>query len=132
MTMARLASLTLIALLLAAPGAHAQNDEAAAADGLRLYETLCQACHMEQGAGAGPYPKLRDNPTVQRAGPAYVADLVLHGRGAMIPFCNLLTAEEVADIANWLPSHLDNRTAAPPVDADIVRAQWPGPAACPK
>lgn len=131
MTAAR-AVLAVVALsLLGARPAPAQNDEAAAADGLRLYTTLCQACHMPDGAGAGPYPKLRDNPTVRRAGPAYVAQWVLHGYGAMIPFCNLLTLDEVVDIANWLPSHLGNTTAAPPVDPEAIRAQWPSPASCP-
>jgi mono/diheme cytochrome c family protein len=130
-TAARAVPVVLALLLLGALPAHAQNDQAAAADGLRLYTTLCQACHMADGAGAGPYPKLRDNPTVRQAGPAYVAQRVLHGYGAMIPFCNLLTVDEVVDIANWLPSHLGNTTAAPPVDPETIRAQWPSPASCP-
>ncbi len=131
MTMARTGSAALVACLLLAWPAWAQDDQAAAAEGLRLYTTLCQACHMAEGAGAGPYPKLAGNPTVQQAGPAYVAQRVLRGYGAMIPFCNLLTVEEVVAIANWLPSHLGNATGAAPVDAAAIRAQWPAPAACP-
>lgn len=132
MTMGRIGTAVLVTLLLATSAARAQDGQAAAADGLRLYTTLCQACHMEGGAGAGPYPKLRGNPTVQQAGPAFVAYRVLHGYGAMIPFCNLLTVEEVVDIANWLPNHFDNTSSAPSVDAAAIRAQWPAPAACPQ
>lgn len=118
--------------VLGASAALAQQDQAAAANGLRIFTTMCQACHMQGGAGAGPYPALRGNATVQAAGPAYVAFRVLRGYGAMMPFCAILTVDEVVDIANWVPTHLDNRSNAPPIDAATVRAQWPAARECPK
>jgi mono/diheme cytochrome c family protein len=78
-------------------------------DGESLYKAICQGCHMADGRGAqgaAAYPALAGNPNL--ASPLYPAVLVLKGRKAMPPFRALLSNEQIAEVANYVRSHLGN------------------------
>jgi mono/diheme cytochrome c family protein len=79
-------------------------------DGESLYKAICQGCHMADGKGAegaAAYPALADNPKL--ASPLYPAVLVLKGRKAMPPFRAMLSDEQIAEVSNYVRSHLGNR-----------------------
>jgi mono/diheme cytochrome c family protein len=78
-------------------------------DGESLYKAICQGCHMADGKGAqgaAAYPALAGNPNL--ASPLYPAVLVLKGRKAMPPFRALLSDEQIAEVSNYVRSHLGN------------------------
>ncbi len=78
-------------------------------DGESLYKAICQGCHMADGKGAqgaAAYPALAGNPNL--ASPLYPAVLVLQGRKAMPPFRAMLSDEQIAEVANYVRSHLGN------------------------
>ncbi len=90
------------------------------ADGQRIYEAICQGCHMSaaQGAvGAGHYPALAKDPTL--ASRQYMAITLLMGRRNMPAFGAkhaigfggppaTLTEEQIAGVINYVRSHFGN------------------------
>jgi len=81
-------------------------------DGKSLYQGICQGCHMPdaKGAtGAGSYPALAGDPRV--AAKAYVAVMVLNGRGGMPSFARGLSDEQVAEVVNYVRSNFGNHYA---------------------
>jgi mono/diheme cytochrome c family protein len=91
-------------------------------DGESLYRAVCQSCHMPDGQGAkgaGMYPALASNPRLAAA--AYVSYNVLHGRKGMPPFKSMLSDAQVAEVTNYVRTHMGNdyRDA---VTADAVKA----------
>ena len=96
-------------------------------DGRKLYETICQGCHMSdaRGAqGAGIYPALAAN--LKLASAAYPEYIVLHGRGSMPGFGKWLTDEQIASVVNYVITHFGN--AAPALTtADEVKAARANP-----
>ncbi len=78
--------------------------------GESLYRGICQACHMDQGqgasTGAGSYPALRANPRLAAA--VYPVYNILHGRNGMPAVGNFMTDEQVAQVVNYVRSHMDN------------------------
>ena len=91
-------------------------------DGESLYRAICQSCHMADGRGAqgaGAYPSLAGNAKLANA--PYLAYTVLHGRKGMPPFQNLLTDQQVAEITNFVRTHLGNH-AMEPIGASEVKA----------
>lgn len=74
-----------------------------------LFQGICQGCHMEggQGAtGAGAYPALKGNPRVASA--AYPIYMVVNGQGGMPGFKDYLSDEQVAEVVNYVRTHLGN------------------------
>ncbi len=116
------------ALALLGAGAQADNANGGISDGYRfgeqdgasLYRAVCQSCHMPAGQGAqgaGMYPALARNPRV--AASRYVASNVLHGRRGMPAFKNALSDEQVAQVVNYVRTHLGNDYQDPISAADV-------------
>jgi mono/diheme cytochrome c family protein len=85
-------------------GAASQNPE-----GAELYMSYCAACHMSDGRGAegaGRYPNLAGNPTVE-ASADFVILRILKGYGAMPPFAGSLDNDQVAAIVNHVRGTLN-------------------------
>lgn len=118
-----------VGLLLAGQGM-AQSVEPT--DGGQLYQSLCAACHMPDGRGAGPYPAIRSNPSVRLGGAGFVAYRVANGYGAMVPFCRLASLQVIAEVSNWVASNLDNAATSPPISANDVLNLMPTATSCPK
>jgi mono/diheme cytochrome c family protein len=94
------------------------------ASGEALYANVCQACHMADGkgaTGAGTYPALASDKTLESAG--YAIDVVVKGRHAMPPVGMMMTDDQVASVINYVRTHFDNhyRDAATPADVKAVR-----------
>jgi mono/diheme cytochrome c family protein/DNA-binding beta-propeller fold protein YncE len=79
----------------------------AAADPEALYNEHCSSCHMENRLG-GTGPALIPETLKRMRGPK-VANVILHGREAtqMPAFAELLTAEQVEELAAYLKTPLD-------------------------
>jgi mono/diheme cytochrome c family protein len=101
--------------------------------GAQIFDRICAGCHMPAGqgaVGAGYYPKLAANQKLISW--EYVALTVLNGRNGMPPFglpadqvmetrAAHLSDAQVADVVNYLRSHLDNHFK-PDVSAKQVAA----------
>jgi mono/diheme cytochrome c family protein len=77
--------------------------------GEALFNNVCAACHMPGGkgaTGAGIYPALANNPKLEAAG--YPITVVLHGLKGMPPVGKMMTDEQVAEVVNYLRTHLGN------------------------
>ena len=77
--------------------------------GEALYRAVCQSCHMAEGQGAkgaGMYPALASNPRL--AAGAYPVYNVIHGRKGMPPFGRMLTDEQIAEVTNYVRTHMGN------------------------
>jgi alcohol dehydrogenase (cytochrome c) len=93
----------------AAPGAIAAPARAAVdhENGRRTYEQACVVCHGEDGLGGhGGGAALNEV-----AGAAAVADVVTAGRNAMPSFAELLTSEQIRDVAAYVAAQLAGRDA---------------------
>ncbi|WP_144147423.1 c-type cytochrome [Paraburkholderia sp. BCC1884] len=81
--------------------------------GEALYNATCAGCHMPDGKGAqgaGHYPALADNPTLEAS--PYIIINVLHGRKAMPSFGDEMNDDQVAAVVNYTRTHFGNRFAA--------------------
>jgi mono/diheme cytochrome c family protein len=77
--------------------------------GARLYQAICQGCHMPQGQGAkgaGFYPALANNPRL--ASGAYPTYVVLSGLHGMPSFAERLSDQQVADVVNYVRTNFGN------------------------
>lgn len=93
--------------------------------GERLYQAICQGCHMPQGQGAkgaGFYPALAKNPRLAAA--AYPTYVVLSGLHGMPSFAERLSDQQIADVVNYVRTHFGNdyQDATTP---EAVNAQRP-------
>lgn len=126
------------AIVLLAAGAAAQAQDSAGGktsvmvsqQGREVYEQICQACHMPDargGSGAGAViPALAGNPKL--ADKDYPLGLLLHGRGGMPSFTDLLSPEQMAAVVNYLRGHFNSYTDTVSA-ADVARiAAVPRPA----
>ncbi len=78
-------------------------------DGEALYQTTCQACHMEDGkgaAGAGAHPPLAGNPKL--ISKHFLAGVMLTGYHGMPRFGDQLSDEQIAAVTNYVRSHFGN------------------------
>lgn len=78
-------------------------------EGKALYQTTCQACHMEDGqgdAGAGAHPPLADNPKMNSK--HFVAGVILTGYHGMPGFSDMMSDEQVAAVTNYVRTHFGN------------------------
>ncbi|MGL4415255.1 c-type cytochrome [Roseinatronobacter monicus] len=86
-----------------------------------IYNAVCASCHMPDGqgaTGAASYPALADNPTLEF--PEYAIMLTLHGQAAMPPLGGILNDEQVAEVVNYIRTHLGNNYPDDPATADMV------------
>lgn len=112
-------------------GGAGRNAPLATTDGQVLYEHVCQACHMADGAGAklGPavYPALAAN--TRFVAKVYPVMLVVNGQGAMPAFGSMMNDEQVAAVINYVRASFGNsyRDAVTPAEVANVRlaAQQP-------
>ncbi|HEY4664282.1 MAG TPA: cytochrome c [Comamonas sp.] len=77
--------------------------------GEKIYQAICQGCHMPQGQGAqgaGFYPALASNEKLVAA--AYPVSVVLNGLHGMPGFSKRLDDEQVADVVNYVRTHFGN------------------------
>ena len=115
-------------LLLSPPAPRAQDSSGGvaavevSAEGAKIYQEICQACHMADargggGAGAG-IPALADNPRL--ADKAFAIEVVVNGRGGMPWFTDILTPPQIAAVL----THVRGRFNAypDPVTAEEVEA----------
>lgn len=78
-------------------------------DGEKIYQAICQGCHMPQGQGAkavGFYPPLASNPRL--AAGAYPTLVVLNGLHGMPSFASRLNDDQVAAVVNYVRSSFGN------------------------
>ena len=89
-------------------------------EGRRIYEEICQACHMADargGGGAGTgVPALADNPRL--ADKAFAIEVVVKGRGGMPWFTDILTPQQIATVLTHVRS--DFNAYADPVTVEEV------------
>lgn len=88
--------------------------------GENVFKGLCQGCHMADGKGAkgaGFYPALAGNPKL--ASSMYPATVVANGYKAMPAFKQSLSDEQIADVVNYVRTHLGNNFTDPVSPADV-------------
>lgn len=109
------------AALRAQDGPGGQTSVAVSAEGAKVYEEICQACHMADargGGGAGAaIPALAGNPRL--ADKDYAITILVRGRGGMPWFTDILTEAQIAAVLTHVRSHFN---AYPdPVTVDEVK-----------
>ncbi len=111
-----------------APGGGPSSVEISS-EGKEVYEQICQACHMADakgGDGAGAaIPALADNPNL--ASKDFIVDIVVHGRGGMPWFTDMLTTEQIAAVSTYVRAHF-NKYPDPVTVADVQRVVSTGKA----
>ncbi|KKB11451.1 hypothetical protein VE25_12695 [Devosia geojensis] len=88
--------------------------------GAGIYGAVCAGCHMPEGqgaVGAGAYPALADNPTLEF--PEYPIHIIVHGQAAMPPLGSVLDDEQIAAVVEYIRTHFGNDYAEP-VTAEMV------------
>ncbi len=104
-----------------APGGGPSSVEISS-EGKEVYEQICQACHMADakgGDGAGAaIPALAGNPNL--ASKDFIVDILVHGRGGMPWFTDMLTTEQIAAVSTYVRAHF-NTYADPVTVADVQR-----------
>ena len=92
--------------------------------GEQLFANVCQGCHMPDGkgaAGAGTYPSLAGNKTLEAGG--YPVYIVVRGQRAMPAFAAMMSDDQVAAVVNYLRTHFGNdyKDAVTAEDVKVVR-----------
>ncbi|MDR3322602.1 MAG: cytochrome-c oxidase, cbb3-type subunit III [Zoogloeaceae bacterium] len=97
------------------------SNSAAMATGKRLFQSYCIQCHASDGKGQPGFPNLTDDNWQFGGEPATIEETIANGRqGVMTPHADLLDAESIKDIANYVLSLSHN----PAADANrIIRGQ---------
>ena len=78
-------------------------------DGKDLYETTCQACHMEDGKGAegaGHYPPLAGN--AKLVSKYYILSVLVTGYHGMPRFGDQMDDDQIAAVSNYVRGNLGN------------------------
>lgn len=113
--------------------------EAGAADGARIYDDVCSACHQPDGTGKdGEFPPLAGNPDLFLA-PDFPVLVVLNGlRGPIetkgrsfdnvMPPLEVLSDQEIAAVVDFVRGHWGNGALAPAdmpkvTPADVTEAR---------
>lgn len=84
-------------------------DQFTQTDGQALYETTCQACHMQDGKGAegaGHYPPLAGNPKL--VSKYYILTVLLTGYHGMPRFGDQMNDAQIAEVANYVRNNFGN------------------------
>ena len=95
---------------------------ASSTTGEQTYREICQACHMpnaEGATGAARIPALAANPHLADAD--FVVGRVLHGKGGMPAFAEMLSAEQIAGVVGYVRTHFGNAYAKPVTEQDVKR-----------
>ncbi|MDO9526592.1 MAG: cytochrome c [Gemmobacter sp.] len=95
-------------------------------DGAALYQTTCQACHMEDGeggAGAGAHPPLARNPKLNSR--HFLAGVILTGYHGMPHFGTMMSDEQVAAVTNYVRSHFGNDYPDPITPGEVAHLRPP-------
>ncbi|MFN4098974.1 MAG: c-type cytochrome [Pararhodobacter sp.] len=95
-------------------------------DGEALYQTTCQACHMEDGtgaAGAGAHPPLTGNPKLTSR--HFLAGVILTGYHGMPRFGHMMSDEQVAAVTNYVRSHFGNAYPDAITPEEVARLRPP-------
>jgi mono/diheme cytochrome c family protein len=115
------------ALVLAAAPAFAAEPAAPHA-GEKVYQEVCQACHMAnaKGAvGAGRITALAGNANL--AYPEYPIGVVTGGKGAMPWFRGQLTDQQIADVIGYVRTHFGNKYKGKVTAAMVAESGVPSP-----
>ena len=96
-------------------------------EGRKIYVEICQACHMADargggGAGAG-IPALADNPKL--ADKTFAIETLVHGRGGMPWFTDILTPQQIAAVLTHVRSEF-NAYADPVTVEEVERIAGKG------
>lgn len=92
-------------------------DEDLLAEGEKVYQENCAACHQADGSGMPPtFPALKGNANLKDA--KFVIERILKGKGAMPPF-DKLSDRQVAAVASYIRAKLNDFG---PVTEDEVKA----------
>jgi mono/diheme cytochrome c family protein len=95
--------------------------------GEAIYVRVCAACHQKgnKGAvGAASYPALAKNESV--ASTAYMESVLLDGLRGMPPLGQMMSDEQVADVINYVRTHLGNNYSDEVLAAEIAAARSRG------
>ena len=80
-------------------------DPEAVAMGQRMFLTYCQQCHGAAAQGAKSFPNLTDSEWLWGGAPENIKETITNGRnGVMTPFGEVLGADGVKDVANYVRS----------------------------
>jgi mono/diheme cytochrome c family protein len=74
--------------------------KAQAVSGARLFSTNCQPCHGPDGANGSVGPNLQKSPVAENL--ARVMQQIRNGGGAMPPFSDVLSDEEIDVVAHYV------------------------------
>ena len=101
----------IVALLVSAPtfALPRAADFRTANPGAKVYEEVCQACHMANAMGAegaGRITALANNPNLESAD--YPIAIVTGGKGPMPWFRGQMTDQQIADVINYVRSSFGN------------------------
>jgi mono/diheme cytochrome c family protein len=109
------------AALRAQDGPGGQTSITIPAEGAKVYEEICQACHMADargGGGAGAaIPSLAGNPRL--ADKDYAITILVRGRGGMPWFTDILSEAQIAAVLTYVRGHFNAYPA--PVTEDEVK-----------
>ncbi len=75
--------------------------------------------HAEGGVGAGRVPALAGDPHL--SDPDFVLARVLHGQGGMPAFADMLSAEQIAGVTNYVRTHFGNAYTGTITAGDVRR-----------
>ncbi|WP_108399031.1 c-type cytochrome [Devosia submarina] len=93
-------------------------------EGKDIYGAICAGCHMPEGegaVGAGKYPALANNETLEAAGyPIYV---VIHGQRAMPPLGRVLNDEQIAAVVEYIRTNLGNNYTDPVTVEEVTESR---------
>jgi mono/diheme cytochrome c family protein len=96
--------------------------------GADLFNNVCAGCHQSdaKGAvGAGAYPPVAGN--AKLASTDFLLGVVLEGLRGMPPVGDMMSDEQVADVANYVRTHFGN-SYAPLSAAEVATARRKKPA----
>jgi mono/diheme cytochrome c family protein len=127
-------TLVVMGALACLASAHARADSATglgprdikAESGAGVYQHVCQGCHMPGGTGAigaGAFPRLAGDPRLEQAG--YPIARVLNGHGGMPWFSSMLSDAQIADVVNFVRTHLGNDYKDAVTAQDVAASRGP-------
>src|SRR5699024_2317274 len=96
----------------------------AARTGEALYDSVCAACHMNEGqgaVGAGHYPALADNANLEARG--YLVYAVVHGLKNMPAVGEMMSDEQVAAVVNYVRTSFGNDYEGKVRAEEVARAR---------
>jgi mono/diheme cytochrome c family protein len=102
----------------------ADDDHFSTTSGKELYQTMCQACHMNDGqgaSGAGDYPSFVGDERLRS--PDYPIDVVLNGLRGMPLFSDKLSDQQIADVVNYLRTNFGNQLNGNTTADDVARVR---------